>query len=363
MRKSAIDSAQSLMRRRKFSSAIKVLQGRSEIYEEDFTYYVLLGTACLYVGDTGSAYSYYEKARRIKMTDVKLLLGQAAIFLRRGDTDRAVRYYLDILETNPGNKIASAALEFVRKANYELICKWVDSGKIEQFYPPLGVNPDFVFTLIGVVALGMITGFFAVNILFSKPKVSGNRADLSSFVLSVEDATSVKETDLSHTVYNYILSDKQILKSYELAQSYFQSYRDNAAQVEINRILNSNASPLIRKKTRLLMTYLVPQTFDSLKDNYNYATVSSDPSLYLDCWVDWTGRITNAQTIGEKFSFDLLIGYEDLKTVEGIIPVGFDNAPYPAIDGEKAVRVLGKIGTENGKLKLTGYSVYQGIGK
>ena len=90
MKKSAIETAKSLMARRDFGNAIKVLQSRSENYEESFDYYCTLGTACLYIGDAGSANYNFECARKIKMNDVSLLLGQAAIFLRRGDTERAV---------------------------------------------------------------------------------------------------------------------------------------------------------------------------------------------------------------------------------------------------------------------------------
>ena len=93
------------MRRRKFATAIKLLEARQDIYEENFEYYVLLGIACLYVGDIGSSSSYFQAARKIKVTDTRVLLGQAAIYLRRGDTDRALQYYMDITDNEPNNKI------------------------------------------------------------------------------------------------------------------------------------------------------------------------------------------------------------------------------------------------------------------
>src|SRR5574344_451238 len=100
---------------RKFDQTIALLESRREFYENDFDYYLTLGTACLYVGDAGSAASYFSKAREIKLTDTHLLLGQAAIFLRRGDTERAVQYYLDVLNNEPANETALAAMEFIRR--------------------------------------------------------------------------------------------------------------------------------------------------------------------------------------------------------------------------------------------------------
>src|SRR5574344_912853 len=140
MSRSVLDTAHTLIKRRKFSSAITMLESSSESYINDFDYYLTLAISCLYVGDVGNAFSYFGKAREIKLTDTNLLLGQAAIFLRRGDTDRAVQYYLDVLNNEPANETALAAMEFIRRdGDYSTICKWVDSGKIERFYPPLGV--------------------------------------------------------------------------------------------------------------------------------------------------------------------------------------------------------------------------------
>ena len=101
MRHSVMEVAVSLMNQRKFSKAITLLESRRENYEENFDYYLTLGIACLYAGDIGNASRYFQKARAIRLTDSRLLLGQAAIYLRRGDTVRAVRYYTDIIADDP----------------------------------------------------------------------------------------------------------------------------------------------------------------------------------------------------------------------------------------------------------------------
>src|SRR5574344_1752879 len=143
MAKDALSLAWNGMKCRHFATAIKRLESRADVYEENFEYYLTLGIACLYVGDIGASSSYFQMARRIKLTDTRLLLGQAAIFLRRGDTARALQYYLEILENDPQNKTADEAVEFIRvDGKYDTICRWVDAGKIEQFYAPLGANPD-----------------------------------------------------------------------------------------------------------------------------------------------------------------------------------------------------------------------------
>ena len=166
MAKDALSLAWHDMKCRHFATAIKRLESRADVYEENFEYYLTLGIACLYVGDIGASSSYFQMARKIKLTDTRLLIGQAAIFLRRGDTARAIQYYLEILGNDPQNKIALSAMEFIRiHGDYDTICRWVDTGRIEQFYPPLGINPQKV-RLVCYVTIACIAGcVFAFSLL------------------------------------------------------------------------------------------------------------------------------------------------------------------------------------------------------
>ena len=349
------------MRRRKFATAIKLLEAREETYEDNFEYYVIIGIACLYVGDIGSSYSYFERARKIKLTDTRLLLGQAAILLRHGDTGRALQYYMEVKDNDPSNKTALAAIEFLRtRGDYDTICRWVDTGRIEQFYPPLGVNPEKIAAIAAPVAC-FILGLILVFALFPRKNIyKGSRLDLTELSLSSDEKNNAQEKDLSAQAYGYILSDKQIEKTYTNAMDYFQSHRDNAAQVEINRILNSNASVKIKQKAQVLMSYLEEPTFDTLTDNPSYKAVDAEPILYLDAWVSWGGKITNAMVYEDgSYSCQLLVGYESGEVVEGIVTVRF--AAEPNITPDQPVKILGKICSQDDKIYLEGRAIYQSI--
>ncbi|MBQ8014102.1 MAG: hypothetical protein IJ257_06890 [Treponema sp.] len=374
MARSDLERAHSFLQRRKFSQAITILESGNnpEIYRESFDYFLTAGIACLYLGDTGSAGAYFQHARHIRMTDPTLLCAQAVLFLRRFDVEKAINYYVDVLDYDPDNKLALSAMEFIRAhGTYDEICAIVDSGEIEKFYPPLGPNPDTIKRIVFSVCAGIFLAFLILN--FGRFRIAGaslrhslpkDRADLSELFLSVEEMGNAHKKDLSGGTYKYILSDTQIKKSYDMAMTYFQNYRENASQVEINRLLNSNASDAIKAKAEMISSYFTERTFDSLSD-YNdgiaYQDVAKEPELYLGCWVDWSGRVSNALSEGKSYRCDLLVGYENMERVEGFVPLYFAEAPYPAIDGERPVRVLAKIQVENGKIRLDGKAVYQPV--
>ncbi|MFI3257342.1 MAG: hypothetical protein R3Y36_03470, partial [Spirochaetales bacterium] len=143
------------------------------------------------------------------------------------------------------------------------------------------------------------------------------------------------------------------------AQKYFQSYRDNAARVEINRILNSNASTSIRQKARLLAEYLEEPTFDTAIEHYTYEQIQNDPFLYLDCWVIWGGRVTNVQQTPTEYRCDFLIGYDTLQKIDGIVSLVLQEPV--SIDTTQPLQVLAQISVENGRVLLRGKSIYQPI--
>ena len=373
MSRSALETAKMLLRCRSFSKALIVLDGASEIYANNFEYHMTYGLACLYLGDFGNANTSFQKARRIRVSDERLLLCQAVLYLRLGDTSRAIQYYIDVLDMAPENKIATKAMTFIRtQGDFETICEWADSGKLARFYPPLGVNPMPIVRIAISALLGVCIAF---AILHFKPGLpAGGRTDTAETTLSVDDKIHVIEVDVANGAFSYTLTEHEILKSFELARQYAEEfdkdknvYRDNAAMVEINRILNSNASDAIKLKANNLRAMLFPKTptFDSISENdrFSYAQVASDPLLYIGCWVVWEGRITNAEREKNSFHCDLLVGYENLKRVDGIVPLYFVEAPEPAIEGDRPVYILAQLGIENGKIVLNGSAVYQPLRK
>ncbi len=359
MAKDILERSKKLFSRKRYGDVISLLEPvaldfDSSTYKNSFNFYFILGLSCLYTGDPGGASSYFDRARKIRMLDADLMVGQAAVYLQQGKTAEACGYYLDALRQVPDHPKAKKALDFLRRADSDDVARLVESGRIVRFYPELKKSsPPLFLGILAVFLVLVAAGSFFVG---KTNQVYDERADLSSFTLSFEEKKNVTEQG---GTYSYILTSRQILDSYESIKNYFNQYRDNAAQVEINRLLNSNASSSVRKKVRMLMDYLSEPGFDTIKDNYSYSQVSAEPVLYLDCWVVWKGMAANIIRTENSTDFDFLVGYDRKSDLEGMVRVHFPRAL--SFDQERPFELLGQIKKDGRSIIIDGSSIFQTI--
>ena len=140
----------------------------SKILEEDYKYsfqfYYLLGVACLYQGDIGGAETWFKSARRIKMNDVKLILGQAAIFLKKGKMSQAIEYYVDAKNLEPDNQKVQQYLDLLKKyGDIDTISEWSLNGKIKIFYPELPKKSPMIPIFVSIVCFGSLKNLYFVS--------------------------------------------------------------------------------------------------------------------------------------------------------------------------------------------------------
>ncbi len=350
-----------LIRKKKFGLAIQLLETEIVRYHDSPRFYYLLGTACLYAGDYGGALTYFKRGRELKLQDPSILAGLAVLHLRRGETERAIELYLDILEKDPHHRLAQRGLQFIKKhGDPEQLLSLAEEGRLLPLYPPLPKIPGSRrrrLVLVVSVTMGMALMYgsgLGVGI-FPNP-LAKPRPGMDQFVLLTEEKTAPL---LTGETYHLILTQGEILRSYERALRLFSEYRDEAAKVEINRILLSNAGEPIKNKARLLKNYAATPGFDTLRDRFSYNEVMKDPLLYQDVYVIWRGMAANVIAEAQRTSWDLLVGYDTKQVLQGIIPVRCDFAID--VDVEKPLEVLGQIVVmpEKKGIYLRGVAVHQ----
>lgn len=363
MKRTVLEQARNLMRRRKFGMATRLLESYAANYRGSFEYYLALGTSCLYLDDEGNAAKYYQAARDIHVNSSELLLGQAAIFLRHGNNAKALQYYLDVLDMDPNNQVAKDAMEFIRTRgkDFSAVQKLKSNGGIKKYYPQVGTNPDIIRNCILGGIVFVLAVIFAI-VIWPSEKMDWAGNGVPNLALTPYEKRNALADELSSKAVHYILGNDDVEKCYDNAGMYWANHRDNPARVEINRILNSNASVSIKTKALELQGRLSKVTFDNLienpGDNYSYSKVEEDPVLYEGCYVAWAGTIANLEQHKDgTWTCQLLVGYHDGEHVEGTVDVVFQKDFL--INPSKPIKILGIVCVKSGKIYLDGTAIHQ----
>jgi hypothetical protein len=331
-----------LARKKDYDGAIKLLENEANRDNGSFTWYYLLGLSYLYSRIYGRALSYLRHAQEQKGRDPNTLLGMASLYVNHGDTDKAVDLYLEVQSIEPSNRIARKALKTIRKfPGPENISAWIDSGRLPALFPPFpkaGVSGKSVVLGITVAAVVLCAAFVVAWRAGFLPGQRSPRVVPFEVSLEQEERNSLVQTGGS---YRYVLTRDQVLNEYNEAVKFFTEYRDEAARVRLNRILESNASEPIKNRARLLIPYMETPGFDTLKDRFSYSEVAREPFIYRDCHVIWRGMASHLSVEQNHTSFDFLVGYDTRRTMEGIVQVDYDFA-IP-VNPEFPVEILGRV--------------------
>jgi len=360
-----LSKAAILAKKGDYDTALKILRDEEDKYNGSFKYNYLCAVISLHAGSYEDSREYLNYARKIRQKDVNLMLCFAVHYLRRPNTVQAVNYYLDVLEMDPKNKIAKKALAVIRNySSSESLSEWISApDKLNKLFPPIPaplitaktiINGALILAAAVIVTLGIL---IAVKTLPSPFKQRSARPT-EEFVLSSQER---KESVEIGGYYRYILTRDQAISHYDRALTLFTSYRDEAAKIYLNRILESNASEGLKNRARLLISNMEVPGFDNFKrnDNPSLTDVRKETPVYKDVHVIWKGMATNIELTEEYTKFDLLVGYDTRTTLEGIIPVNF-KIPV-SINTERPLEVLGKISFESSynDIWLVGVAIHQ----
>ena len=354
---SIISQGRKLLAYKKYNEVIRLLEPHVLEYRDSFAFHFYIGMAYLNLGEMANAKDYFSTARKLKPNDPDLMAATAAMYLRRSDTRKAVEYYLRILSFRPSYTLAKKGLACIKKYDTaEAMGDFIRTEKIKSLYPmPRIIEFYKRYIKIGVALLvSLILSIGVVFFIrsFFKPR---EREDITA--LNLDSAENKKSVDMEG-VYREVLTHAEVLNSYSQAQNHFQTFHDNLAQVEINRILNSNATFSIKQKATGLESLLKEPRFDTIKDIFSLTEVEAKPYLYDKCYVLWKGMPTNVQKTENNLRFKLLVGYDTKQTLEGTIDVLCDFVRD--VDVDKVITVLGQLQViENDQLCLKGITIHQ----
>ena len=357
MARTALDRAEKLFASGRFAELISLLEPQVPVYRESQRFYYLLGASCLRVGDPGGASTYLKRAEQLSPSNVDTILALAALSVRKGEIERAIEGYLRVLEDKPGNRRARAGLGVLRKeGGPEGLAHLIESGRIERLYPGHRPIPRFVPPL-GIFLVFAAAVYFgwspAAALLEAVVRPRAIRPEVAAVTLSRAETDSPVQTG---GTFRYVLTEKQALDTFEKAKDYFQAYRDNAALIEINRLLGSNARAGLKEKARSLRSFVGKPDFRTIKDVPAFDEVRLDPALFDGCSVSWKGMAANVKDDSGVVTFDFLVGYQDKNRLEGIVPGRISGAEVPV---DRPLELLARLSFADKVLSLDGIAIHE----
>lgn len=344
--------ADRLLKARRYAEVLSLLESQVFLYRDSAAFYRILGTACLYTGDYGGAHSYLQRAEQLGPGNTSVQLGLAAVSLRRREVPTALRLLLEILDREPGNQHARRALAMIRRTeDPSEFVTMAESGALRRVFPPIGYAlPRWVPMAVAVTLLA------AAAIVFIPPIVR----DALSRRPQRTGAEAIARTDLPATLTassdhaRYTLTDAEVARTLDRIGEYFNSFRDNLARREANRLLLSNAGPLVKERVRLVSSYFRVPTFADFSDNFSFADVEREPWLYEGTHVRWSGQTTNISLGDDAVRFTLLVGYQDQRVLDGTVNV---TVPFAADVQPGAVELIGRVNATDAGFSLTATSI------
>jgi tetratricopeptide (TPR) repeat protein len=333
-----------LARRRRYSRAIKLLEAEVFSYSDSWQFPYVLGLCYLKSGDAGSAFSLLRRAAEKDGEKAGPLLALAALHMRRGESAKAISFYLRVKDFDAGNRTARRGLKILERYGGTLTA-WQNEKKIAALYPSFPHAPVSPKTIALALILAVLAGLGYGTVTLSRrgiirlPRIERtSREGLDAASLTAEEKNAPAGTE---GTFRFVLTNKEILDTFDKGRVLFNRRRDDAARVEMNRILESNAAGAVKNKARILLSYMEDSDFASLKDRFSFANVKAEPYLYRDCTVIWRGMAANLEAGDTGTVFNLLVGYETKSRLEGIVRVRFDYAVV--VNTERPLEVLGRV--------------------
>jgi len=343
-----IQRATRLLKRRRFREVVRLLEPQVFQYRQNLQFYYLLGVSSLYAGDVRGAESYLSRAHQINESHVDVLLGLAAVDFRKGELEESLAKWLQVLEHEPDNRIAKRGLEVLR-SDPRVQAYRTRTGLASRLYPPLPSQRHVGRVVLAVTLVMAVAAAIPVLIRSTREEREGLE---EARLPGGEDSLIAPEG-----TYRYELSEREVKAVFTKIRRLFNERRDNLCLVEINRLLLSNASRAVKETAAMLRDYIERPNFSTIKDSFSYSEVRAEPYLYQGCYVVWTGKIANLEIGTEVIRFDLLVGYQEEKELEGIVPVSLDFGA--ALTNGNNLEILGQVALNDGGIYLYGLSIHK----
>ncbi|AHH03093.1 Tetratricopeptide repeat family protein [Borrelia nietonii YOR] len=316
----------------KYSDVVKLLEKEIFFYKNYYFYHYILGMSYLRMGNLGNAQTYLKKAYTLNPTEPDVKQSIAILLAAQGKEDKAIQIWLKMIEENQEIKRSELSLETIRK-NPIQGALFMNKNKIyAKLFPEIKVKTGqnlsklirilltvagFAFSLISIFLFihSKETTTLTPNDFKAKEKKAIN--NIAAYIDDIK--INEKEKIENHEgQFVFILTETEIKNSFQKIKTHLKKGKDNFARIEINKILNSNASESIKLKAKNLASFISRPDFITFDDYLVLKEIKKNPLIYSNIYVKWEGITNNIEKKDNITYFDFYVGYNK-NTLEGII--------------------------------------------
>ena len=265
---------------------------------------------------------------------------------RQNEKEKAISSWCRCLELNKHNKLAGKALNYIRAKGRDL--NLAEDPFFDTTVPPPPMFIKYKPIVITIVLLAILLALTPVyiwtfntiykNINAHRKLVT--RTELDKVQLDDFNPNLISAPKDPEIRYSY--NENEIKAKFNRAKQLITENKPVQAQITINEIRLSNASPQTKMKSEILSeTFIDVPDYGAFKNEITFEDFVKDKPLYEHVYIMWEGHVTNYSNYNGKITFDLIIGDDETGTTDGIIPVVFRKAVL--IENKDKVLAFGKI--------------------
>jgi tetratricopeptide (TPR) repeat protein len=349
----------------------------------------LLAVSLIYSNNFSKAGVILEHLQRIEPLYEPFIQLKSFLSLKSaGSREEAMHIYVAALEKLPADFVLRKALRnledtkdftsFQRNVKlHELVEVPVPGKKNSQRRSGshkksfIKSGKKFSFFWIIFVSLGLLTiFFFAISPLYFSSFVKSfevnqktvNKSDISGKVDMIDlggAGYGIVDRISSTKTPEFYTSGDLVISEFNEARRLLKQGEFNKGVIILNRILNSNASFMVKEKCEFLIKYVMDSD-ERTHEEVDIASLNSKPYLYRGSSVLLKGKIANLKQVKGGNSFTLMVGYDgssfngitlvfdpgntsvdngEIVEVKGLFITGLGKGNVPYISGEKISKI------------------------
>ncbi|HNZ27752.1 MAG TPA: hypothetical protein PLG34_07635 [Spirochaetota bacterium] len=297
-------------------------------------------------------YEILQEKKRANSKDLNYL---AYMYARHNEKEKALLTWCKALDIDGSNKIAKKSLDYLKEKGRDINLS--EDEYFEKILPgePFYIPVRKIIVLIVLILVIGLAGYFSViggKYLYKiyKSKNIDKRTELEKIFLQDFNPQILESPKNELNKYSY--SEKEIKDKFDRIKNRILEDDAVSAQININQIKMSNASPAVKMKMDILQDFINEPDYALFKNVVAYNDFIKEPNLYENVYIIWSGRVINKSIYKDRIAFDIVIGDETTGTIDAIIPAVFDKAVI--IENNENIHLFGKIKFEDKKIYIEG---------